>query len=68
MTYARNATLLLSVGVCFAAAGAAVLANDDVRLRRYFSVMDLDGSQRVSRSEFQYGMPVVFHGERTKAQ
>ena len=60
MTYARNATLLLSVGVCLTAAGSAVLANDDIRLRRLFSVMDLDGSQEVSRSEVRSGMPVVF--------
>jgi EF hand len=60
MTYARKAAVLLSVGVGLTAAGALALANDDVRLRRFFSVMDLDGSQEISRSELQSGKPVVF--------
>jgi hypothetical protein len=50
--------LLLSVGIGFTPAGA--LASDDVRLRRLFSVMDLDGSQEISRSEFRSGKSVVF--------
>jgi hypothetical protein len=60
MTCPRKVMLFLSVGIGFTAAGAPALANDDVRLRRLFSVMDLDGSQEVSRSEFQSGKSVVF--------
>lgn len=60
MTCASKAALLLSVGIGLTAAGAPALANDDVRLRRFFSVMDLDGSQEISRSEFRSGKSVVF--------
>jgi Ca2+-binding EF-hand superfamily protein len=60
MTCARKFMLLLSVGIGFTEAGATALASDDVRLRRLFSVMDLDGSQEISRSEFQSGKSVVF--------
>ncbi len=60
MTCARKAALLLSVGIGLAAAGAPALTNDDVRLRRFFSVIDLDGSQEISRSEFRSGKSVVF--------
>jgi Ca2+-binding EF-hand superfamily protein len=60
MTCARKVILLLSAGIGFTAAGATALASDDVRLRRLFSVMDLDGSHEVSRSEFRSGKSVVF--------
>ena len=60
VTCACRLMLLLSVGIEFAAAGAPALAKDDVRLKRLFSVMDLDGSQEVSRSEFRSGKSVVF--------
>jgi Ca2+-binding EF-hand superfamily protein len=60
MTCARKVILVLSAGIGFTVAGAPALASDDVRLRRLFSVMDLDGSQEVSRSEFRSGKSVVF--------
>ena len=60
MACARKVMLLLSVGIGFAAAGATAVASDDVRLRRLFSVVDLDGSQEISRSEFRSGKSVVF--------
>ena len=60
MACARKVVLLLSVGIGFAAAGATAVASDDVRLRRLFSVIDLDGSQEISRSEFRSGKSVVF--------
>lgn len=60
MTCAPKAMLLLSAGIGLTSAGATALASDDVRLRRLFSVMDLDGSQEISRSEFRSGKSVVF--------
>lgn len=60
MTSARKVALLLSVGVGLVAAGAPVLANDDARLRRFFSVMDLDGNQELSPDELKSGKSVVF--------
>ena len=60
MTCARIVALLLFIGIGLAAARSTALASDDVRLRRLFSVMDLDGSQEISRSEFRTGKSVVF--------
>ena len=60
MTCARKVLLLLSAGIGFTAAGATALASENIRLKRLFSVMDLDGSQEISRSEFRSGKSVVF--------
>jgi hypothetical protein len=60
MTSRCKAALLLSIGIGFTAGDVPAAANDDVRLRRFFSVMDLDGSQEISRSELRSGKGVVF--------
>jgi hypothetical protein len=60
MTRAHNVALLLFASLGVTPPSATPLASDDVRLRRLFSVMDLDGSQEVSRSEFRSGKSVVF--------
>ena len=60
MTYIRKVALLLTVVIGFTGGGAPAAENDDVRLRRFFSVMDLDGSQEISRSELRSGKSVVF--------
>jgi hypothetical protein len=59
MTSGRKIALLLSVGVGLAAAGAPASA-DDARLKRFFSVMDLDGNQELSPEELKSGKSVVF--------
>lgn len=60
MTSGRKIALLLSVGVGLIVGGLAASGNDDARLKRFFSVMDLDGNQELSPEELKSGKSVVF--------
>ncbi len=60
MTCTTMAAVLLSIGISLAVSGFPALANDAVRLKRFFSVVDLDESQEISEWEYRSGKSVVF--------
>lgn len=60
MIGARTSGLFLAFAVALIASAGVAHALDETRLKRFFSLMDLDGDQLISRPEFQSGKGVVF--------
>ena len=60
MIGARTIGLFLAFAAAFIASSGVAHALDETRLKRFFSLMDLDGDQLISRPEFQSGKGVVF--------
>ncbi|NJM93199.1 MAG: hypothetical protein HC861_11905 [Rhodospirillaceae bacterium] len=60
MRNARIGGACLVIGALGALLADPALAVDEVRLQRFFTLMDTDGDGQVSRPEFQAGKGVVF--------
>ena len=59
MSLDRLAQIVFALGMA-CMASAPVLAVDEQRLQRFFTLMDADGDGRISRPEFQSGKGAVF--------
>lgn len=60
MMHARASGLFLGLGLALLLAAGPAGAVDEQRLQRFFTLMDADGDELISRPEFQAGKGAVF--------